>query len=100
MLAQLERDAFGVTHGELGALILMLWSLPDAVVKAVAHSHAAYVPDDSVLPLPSRAVLAAEWLLDNNPTGDTPDSLLELPPDTLAQWRDMRDQVALQNLSL
>ena len=42
----------------------------------------------------------AEWLLDNNSRGDTPNSLQELPPDTLAQWRDMRDRVAQQSLTL
>jgi len=30
----------GVTHAEVGAYLLGLWGLPDAVVEAVAHHHA------------------------------------------------------------
>ena len=99
VLAELEREAFGATHGELGALILMLWSLPDAVVKAVAHSHNVQRPNDGDLPLTSRAVLAAEWLLDSSADVEAPESLLPLPDDGLVQWHALRDQVAVQNLA-
>jgi putative nucleotidyltransferase with HDIG domain len=34
-----EREVFGVTHAELGAYILALWGLPEAVVEAVAFHH-------------------------------------------------------------
>ena len=39
-LAARERETFGISHGELGAIILMLWGLPQPVVNAVAGSHA------------------------------------------------------------
>lgn len=58
-LAALERDEFGVSHDELGALILTLWTLPVEVVHAVEYSHGW---DSADMPLVSRAVFAAEWL--------------------------------------
>jgi HD-like signal output (HDOD) protein len=97
-LAALEKEAFGATHGELGAMILMLWSLPEAVVQAVAHSHSVQRPNDECLPLTSRAVLAAEWLLDTGVDVEVPESLLPLPDDTLVQWHALRDQVAVQSM--
>lgn len=34
-----EREAFGVTHAELGAYLLGLWGLSDNIVEAVAYHH-------------------------------------------------------------
>ncbi|HUA19107.1 MAG TPA: response regulator [Bryobacteraceae bacterium] len=34
-----EREAFGAAHAEIGAHLLWLWGLPDAVVEAVAFHH-------------------------------------------------------------
>jgi len=34
-----ERRVFGTTHAEVGAYLLGLWGLPDAVVEAVAYHH-------------------------------------------------------------
>jgi putative nucleotidyltransferase with HDIG domain len=97
-LARMEREAFGVTHGELGALVLSLWTLPEAVVQAVANSHK---PDEPGLSLTCRAVLAAEWLLDSSGTlnlnvSDTPAALGDMVPETLDQWVAARDDLAMQ----
>jgi len=35
----LEQELTGVTHAEVGAYLLGLWGLPDAIVQAVAHHH-------------------------------------------------------------
>jgi HD-like signal output (HDOD) protein len=35
-----ERARLGVTHAEVGALLLDRWDLPHAVTEAVAHHHA------------------------------------------------------------
>ena len=35
-----EMEIFGATHAEVGAYLLGLWALPDAVVEAVAYHHA------------------------------------------------------------
>jgi putative nucleotidyltransferase with HDIG domain len=34
-----EREVFGAAHAEIGAHLLWLWGLPDAVVEAVAFHH-------------------------------------------------------------
>jgi HD-like signal output (HDOD) protein len=36
---ELEQTAFGATHAEIGACLLWLWGLPDAVCQAVAFHH-------------------------------------------------------------
>jgi HD-like signal output (HDOD) protein len=38
-LAEAELQTFGCTHAEVGAYLLGLWGLPDAVVQAVAWHH-------------------------------------------------------------
>lgn len=38
-LAELEREAFRVHHGEAGAYLLGVWGLPDSVVEAAAWHH-------------------------------------------------------------
>ena len=34
-----EQETDGVTHAAVGAHLLSLWGLPDAIVEAVAHHH-------------------------------------------------------------
>ena len=96
VLATLEREAFGITHGELGAVILMLWSLPAEVVEAVAHSHAPaemFPCDPAELSIVSRSVLAGEWLIDRARDADVPAALQGASEDTLNRWRAIRDGV-------
>ena len=38
-LSELEREAFGADHAELGAYILGLWGIPAALIEAVAFHH-------------------------------------------------------------
>jgi len=52
-----ERAVLGVTHAEIGAHLLSLWGLPDAIVEAVAYHH---VPMS--LPNPRTSVLTAVYL--------------------------------------
>jgi HD-like signal output (HDOD) protein len=49
---EIERDELGVTHAELGAYLLGLWGLPDAIVEATAWHH--YPP--SAAPVGSSAL--------------------------------------------
>jgi CheY-like chemotaxis protein len=51
---ELEREQLGVTHAEVGALVLDRWDLPHAVIEAVAHHHAP----TRVVPLGLDAVAA------------------------------------------
>lgn len=98
-LTRMERETFGITHGELGAVILMLWNLPTAVVDAVANSHAYTVDHDSAaqpLALTGRAVMAAEWLLDRKHPQDSdglPDALADTSETSLRRWFEARDQL-------
>lgn len=38
-LCQVEREVLGATHAEVGAYLLGLWGLPDAIVEATAFHH-------------------------------------------------------------
>jgi HD-like signal output (HDOD) protein/CheY-like chemotaxis protein len=38
-LGEVEREALGVTHAEIGAYLLGIWGLPPPLVEAVAHHH-------------------------------------------------------------
>ena len=38
-LWQLEQEALGTSHAEVGAYLLGLWALPDAIVEVVAYHH-------------------------------------------------------------
>jgi putative nucleotidyltransferase with HDIG domain len=38
-LHEVELETEGVTHADVGAHLLSLWGLPDAIVEAVAHHH-------------------------------------------------------------
>lgn len=38
-LCDAEAEAFGVSHGDIGAYLLGLWALPDPIVEAVAFHH-------------------------------------------------------------
>jgi putative nucleotidyltransferase with HDIG domain len=40
-LHQVEFESEGVTHADIGAHLLSLWGLPDAIAEAVAHHHNA-----------------------------------------------------------
>jgi putative nucleotidyltransferase with HDIG domain len=38
-LHEVELEQDGVSHADIGALLLSLWGLPDVIVEAVAHHH-------------------------------------------------------------
>ncbi|MEL7448803.1 MAG: HDOD domain-containing protein [Pseudomonadota bacterium] len=98
-LAVMEQAAFGATHGEVGALILKMWSLPPAVVNAVAHSHdsvQAPATDAGPLDLVGRAVMAAEWLQDTDHALDEdnlPAALADVGQPSLQRWVEARDEL-------
>ena len=61
-VVEAERQVFGTTHAEVGAYLLGLWGLPDALVEVVAWHHApSRCPVDGFGPL--TAVHAAEAIL-------------------------------------
>lgn len=57
-----ERQILGTSHAEVGAYLLGLWGLPDAIVEAVAwHHHPSGCPSAGFTPL--TAVHAADTIL-------------------------------------
>ena len=95
-LAELEQDAYGMNHGELGALVLSLWGLPGEIVEAVASSHRWHDPADTPggTCIVAQAVMTAEWLLD---VAQTDEADLELPAfiqsrsEHMSEWLRLRD---------
>lgn len=70
MLLDMEQSQFGVTHAELGAHVLALWSLPDAVVEAVALHHDCSRYARETVALTNKAVFLAEWFLHESSVHD------------------------------
>jgi HD-like signal output (HDOD) protein/CheY-like chemotaxis protein len=68
-LAELEREAFGVTHAQAGAYLLSLWGFPEEVVKATAVHGVPPVPETpGRLTIPT-AVQVAHLLVESERTG-------------------------------
>lgn len=52
-LRDAELEVFGTTHAQVGAYLMWLWNLPDAVVVASAYHHTpSEHPEKSISPLP------------------------------------------------
>jgi putative nucleotidyltransferase with HDIG domain len=62
-LLAMEVEHFGITHAQLGAHVLSLWSLPDAIVEAVALHHDGSRHAGGTASLINKAVFAAERFL-------------------------------------
>ncbi len=56
-----EREEFGITHADVGAIVLGSWSIPDEIVQAVrSHHDPTRLSRDSFGP--SDAVAVANWM--------------------------------------
>jgi len=62
-LLQMEQEAFGVGHPELSSYLLGLWSLPEAVVRAVGSHHNPSDCARKPLCVIRSSVFMAEWFL-------------------------------------
>ena len=58
---ELERDVFGAVHPEVGAYLLGLWGIPDAIIQAVAFHHMPKKSGDRRI-TPMLAVHVADYL--------------------------------------
>ena len=94
-LLELEQARFGVRHPELGALLLDLWGLPDAVVGAVEMHHVAVPRAQQPHGLAAYAVFMAETLLQDLQHGaihageePTVPALSSLDEEKIAGWRE------------
>ncbi len=91
-----ELEQFGATHAQLGACVLSLWSLPDAVVEAVGFHHDFSRHTGDPVSLTNKAVFAAEKFLQEDTSGcaDTAsrdkelESCLGSTRETIQGWRD------------
>ena len=98
-LLDLEREQFGVGHPELGSYVLGLWSLPDAVVEAVARHHDYPGGDGQSASLINTAVFSAEWVLQEFPAHDQAgqrserDCPIAASPDRIGGWREICEQL-------
>lgn len=68
-LGELEREAFGTTHAEVGAVLLGLWGLPQTVINVVRWSED--VPLEGAL-LDARTATALVVMLDREAVGRRP----------------------------
>jgi putative nucleotidyltransferase with HDIG domain len=94
-LVDAERLVFGATHADVGAYLLGLWGLPNAVVEAVAWHHApGNCPVSGFGPL--AAVHAAESILAPEEAGPADaDYFARLRmSDRLPRWIELRDKQA------
>lgn len=105
LLLQMELEQFSVGHPELGAHILSLWGLPEEVVQAVAYHHGSSSKSFQDVPLPSKAVYIAEWLLQAHNLEEaleSTDTCLEdrLPGDwdSLQRWKKILERLVEQGL--
>lgn len=95
-----EQEMLTVGHGVIGGILLKLWQLPDAAIKAAGvHQQSRYQGDHRIYVL---MVQLANGLLKEKGVGDefNPDDLAELasglglPPGQLDRLREDVDQVA------
>jgi putative nucleotidyltransferase with HDIG domain len=98
-LLDMEREQFGLGHPELGSYVLGLWSLPDAVVGAVARHHDWSAEDGQSASLINTAVFSAEWALQVFPADDLAhrqsehDCPFDTSPDRIEGWRGICEQL-------
>lgn len=78
-----ERETFGSTHAEVGAYLLALWGLPDAIVTAVAYHHSPGAASETAFG-PVTAVHVANSLEHDQHTGQNRDSFSNLDRDHLS----------------
>lgn len=90
--AAVERAELGATTAEVGALLLNLWGIPDAVVEPVAR-HLEPAEPDAAPDLATLAVHVADWI-DGLRGGRLPPARLDetlvlslAPRERLAAWR-------------
>ncbi|HZE05582.1 MAG TPA: response regulator [Solirubrobacteraceae bacterium] len=102
-LHEVEQETEGVTHAELGAHLLSLWGLPDAIAEAVAHHHRAGSVDGLALDVVATVHLAdalAHELAPPRDGGPAPATLDEALVERLdlrsrlEQWRHTARQLA------
>ena len=93
-LCDAERSVFGATHATVGAYLLGLWGLPDAIVEAVAYHHTPAAVGDSTFG-PLAAVHVADAFADELVAVGEQDARFDTPyldriglGHRVAHWRE------------
>lgn len=96
-LLDAEKEVFGVSHAELGAYILALWGLPEAVVQAVAFHHSPDQIAGCAARTPIAAVHAADTLANAQSKEEADENVRYLaalyPELPLAGWMQLAQSV-------
>lgn len=96
-----EQQLFGISHAEIGAYLLGVWSLPNPVVEAVAYHH---IPDQAVQQSfsPLTAIHIADALIHDHESKPSKELLSWgnmdyisrfAGPEKLESWRTLTDEV-------
>jgi len=93
-----EKVSLGASHAEVGAYLLGLWGLPDAIIEAVAfHHHPQKCPHQGVTPLTAVHVADAFEQRPNMTKPDGDESILDIEylrqigvEDRIETWCDIR----------
>jgi putative nucleotidyltransferase with HDIG domain len=97
-LPERERDAFDVSHPEIGAYLLNLWGLPYPIIEAVAYHHSPEQVEQSTFGLLA-AVHVADALVDDAQgdrlAADLDAAFLESlgVAGSLDEWRELTAEV-------
>jgi HD-like signal output (HDOD) protein len=91
-IREAELRVFGATHAEVGAYLLWLWGLPDAVTDIVAHYQAPN-PHESTASL--IAVHVADGLLNARPAAAIDQDCLKAMGliDRLTEWQQIGEEI-------
>jgi putative nucleotidyltransferase with HDIG domain len=102
----LEQEMAGVSHAEVGAYLLGLWGLPDAVVQAVAHHHMPHRKEENRFDVLSATYVANCLVNEHTPLSPNGtrnrqaidrDYLASLGvSDNLEMWREIASKQAKQ----
>ena len=88
---ELEKEAWGVTHADVGAFLLGLWGLPDSIVQSVALHHS---PNHESAPRVASLVAVADALAHEQTGHQSPAdtaSVFHRSPEILqrlSRWRE------------
>ena len=100
-LADVERELRGTSHAEVGAHLLELWGLPDAIAEAVAYHHRPDQAHDAVFDVTAVVAIAGALLEElDEPSLPVPPALdlayLERigVADRLGRWREQASEIA------
>lgn len=95
-VSELEMQVFGITHTEVGALLMEKWRLPEEIIVTAREHHN---PDyDGEYATYARIIMLADYILKGHGMGDAPGQ--EIPAALLSQLSltEIQTLMAMNNL--